>query len=600
MTSRSATANAAAGETGRRNSRIVVIGSANYDLTSYATKLPALGETILGSRFEMSCGGKGANQAVAAAKLGIADTVSMVCKVGSDVFGRELLDNFRASGVRVNERNAVLVGSVPNDGAASATSLHTPTGVASIVVETTSGDNCIIVSPGANSCLTPEAVKSALLETLKEEDHHETSRTMITMVQLEIPYESALQALRTSKQMGAFTILNPAPAPKDGSLLEEFYAYTDILIPNESELRALAREGKSDDEVDVDERAMAARLLRQGIGKAVVVTLGARGAMVVSRGDNDDDEEPGVAMVRAPDDLPCHNVPVVDTVGAGDAFCGALASYLSAGVDLVDAARRACGVAGISVRRRGASYPTYDELPGSLRLDHSDSSTNPPQQPSSPPLGPPKPRITFVTGNPNKLKEVQQILSVPSIPGEGKRNSQPLPFDIVNEALDLPELQGGDPIEIARNKCALAAQQIQGACLTEDTSLCFNALNGMPGPYIKWFLEACGHAGLNGMLAGFEDKSAFAQTLVAFTAGPGCEVHVFEGRTDGVIVPPQGPLDFGWDPIFQPLELGGHRTYAEMSKDEKNCISHRGRSLAKLRDFLLENADEIRTNIATA
>jgi inosine triphosphate pyrophosphatase len=351
---------------------------------------------------------------------------------------------------------------------------------------------------------------------------------------------------------------------------------------------------------------MAARLLRRGVGKAVVVTLGARGAMVVSwppgrrEGHSSGEEPPSVALVQAPDDLPCAGDPVVDTVGAGDAFCGALASYLSAGVDLVDAARRACGVAGMSVRRRGASYPTYDELPPSLRLDHrKQPGAGQSRQPSSPSSDPPKPRITFVTGNLNKLKEVQQILSAPSSV-EGPGASQPLPFDIVNRALDLPELQGGDPVEIARNKCAMAAQAIQGACLTEDTSLCFNALNGMPGPYVKWFLEKCGHGGLNAMLAGFEDKSAVAQTLVAFVAGPGCDVHVFEGRTDGTIVPARGPLDFGWDPIFQPLELGGHRTYAEMSKEEKNSISHRGRSFDKLRNFLLEHADEIKSKMSAA
>ena len=145
--------------------------------------------------------------------------------------------------------------------------------------------------------------------------------------------------------------------------------------------------------------------------------------------------------------------------------------------------------------------------------------------------------MTFVTGNKKKLEEVQRILSVD---GGG------LPFELTNRKLDLPELQGNDPAEIAIEKCKLAAEEIQGPVFTEDTSLCFNALNGMPGVYIKWFLEKCGHDGLNRMVDGFEDRSAYAQTIIAFTTGVGEEVHVFDGRTDGNIVEARGPLDFGW------------------------------------------------------
>eukprot|EP00525_Craspedostauros_australis_P009928 CAMPEP_0198117818 /NCGR_PEP_ID=MMETSP1442-20131203/19364_1 /TAXON_ID= /ORGANISM="Craspedostauros australis, Strain CCMP3328" /LENGTH=210 /DNA_ID=CAMNT_0043775943 /DNA_START=310 /DNA_END=942 /DNA_ORIENTATION=- len=191
------------------------------------------------------------------------------------------------------------------------------------------------------------------------------------------------------------------------------------------------------------------------------------------------------------------------------------------------------------------------------------------------------PTITFVTGNKKKLEEVQQILS----------KGTPLPFAITNQKIDLPELQG-EPLEIAAEKCKLAAERVGGAVLTEDTSLCFNALNGMPGPYIKWFLEKCGHDGLNRMLDGFDDRSAYAQTVVAFSAGPGEEIQVFDGRTNGKIVQPRGPLDFGWDPVFEPDESGG-KTYAEMEKDAKNKISHRGRSLAKVRVYLADNAEAL-------
>lgn len=186
--------------------------------------------------------------------------------------------------------------------------------------------------------------------------------------------------------------------------------------------------------------------------------------------------------------------------------------------------------------------------------------------------------ITFVTGNKKKLEEVQRILSA--------SNNGEFPFLICSRSIDLPELQG-DPLEIAMEKCALAAKEVGGPVITEDTSLCFTALNGLPGPYIKWFLEKCGHDGLNDLIQFTEDKSAYAQTVVGFCLGPGQDVVVFDGRTMGVIVPPRGSLDFGWDPIFQPNESNG-LTYAEMSKAEKDAISHRSRAFGKLRTYLTE------------
>merc|ERR1712151_1111312 len=110
---------------------------------------------------------------------------------------------------------------------------------------------------------------------------------------------------------------------------------------------------------------------------------------------------------------------------------------------------------------------------------------------------------------------------------------------------------------------------------------------------IKWFLEKLGHDGLNKMLAGYEDKSAYAQCIFALSAGPGCEVRVFDGRTEGKIVPARGPTDFGWAPVFEPVE-GSGLTYAEMQKVAKNAISHRGRALEKLRSWLVKNADTFR------
>ena len=141
---------------------------------------------------------------------------------------------------------------------------------------------------------------------------------------------------------------------------------------------------------------------------------------------------------------------------------------------------------------------------------------------------------------------------------------------------------------MAKEKCRLAAEQIKGPVMVEDTSLCFNALGGLPGVYIKWFLEKTGHEGLNNIIAAYEDKSAYAQCVFSFSLGRGHEPMVFVGRTDGKIVPARGPLDFGWDPVFEPD--GFELTYAEMPKDIKNTISHRYRSLDKLRLYLVENA----------
>ncbi len=177
--------------------------------------------------------------------------------------------------------------------------------------------------------------------------------------------------------------------------------------------------------------------------------------------------------------------------------------------------------------------------------------------------------LTFVTGNAKKLEEVIAILG------------STFPHNLAPQKIDLPELQG-EPEEVAREKCKLAATRVQGPVLTEDTSLCFNALGGLPGVYIKWFLEKTGHEGLNNLLASYDDKSAYAQCIIAFSEGPGAEPTLFVGRTAGTIVPARGPKDFGWDPVFQPTEGGGH-TYAEMDKGLKNAISHRARSLALLR-----------------
>ncbi|KAK0512665.1 hypothetical protein JMJ35_004682 [Cladonia borealis] len=175
--------------------------------------------------------------------------------------------------------------------------------------------------------------------------------------------------------------------------------------------------------------------------------------------------------------------------------------------------------------------------------------------------------LNFITGNKNKLAESQAILG--SI------------IPLKSQSLDLAEIQGTIE-EISKDKCRRAADIIGGPVLTEDTCLCFNALKELPGPYIKWFLQALGLEGLNKLLMAYEDKSAQAVCTFAYCEGPGHEVLIFEGRVNGKIVPARGSTTFGWDPIF---EVEGE-TYAEMDKAKKNSLSHRALALTKLKDWL--------------
>nr|CAD2191829.1 unnamed protein product [Meloidogyne enterolobii] len=149
--------------------------------------------------------------------------------------------------------------------------------------------------------------------------------------------------------------------------------------------------------------------------------------------------------------------------------------------------------------------------------------------------------------------------------------------------LDLPEFQG-EPDEIVAKKCEHAVKQIEGPVLVEDTCLCFNAFGGLPGPYIKWFLEKLKPEGLIKLLAGFEDKSGYALCTFAYCKGVNQQIYTFQGRTEGVIVEPRGSRQFGWDPCFMPNGFG--KTFAEMTSEEKNKISHRGKALKKLKEFL--------------
>lgn len=178
--------------------------------------------------------------------------------------------------------------------------------------------------------------------------------------------------------------------------------------------------------------------------------------------------------------------------------------------------------------------------------------------------------ITFVTGNSNKLKEVQAMLTS---------------VMVHSMDLDLPEIQG-EPHEIARYKCKLAVQEVEGPVLVEDTSLCFNALNGLPGPYVKWFYSKLGLTGLQDLLHAYKDKTARALCVFAYCPGPREDIITFQGSVDGSIVPARGDTRFGWDPIFQPHS--SDKTFAEMTEAEKNRVSHRQRALEKVNQFFTQ------------
>ncbi len=158
----------------------------------------------------------------------------------------------------------------------------------------------------------------------------------------------------------------------------------------------------------------------------------------------------------------------------------------------------------------------------------------------------------------------------------------------ISHDLDLPEYQG-EPDEVSTQKCKEAAKFIKGPVLVEDTCLCFNALGGLPGPYVKWFLKKIKPEGLYRLLHGYEDKSAYAMCQFAYHSGQASdEVKLFTGKTHGAIVEPRGPRTFGWDPCFQPD--GFDQTYAEMPKETKNTISHRYRALVELRQHFEDMA----------
>lgn len=295
---------------------VLVVGSANADLTVRVARRPGAGETVHGSDLVESAGGKGANQAAAAARLG--GRVGLLARVGDDAYGEMLLDAQRAAGTDVAH---VIVES------------GTRTGTAMIVVGP-DGDNSIVVSPGANAALTPADVAAA---------RDVIAASAAVSLQLEVPMETVRATAATATETGTRVVLNPSPTPD--SLDPELLAAADPLVVNEHEAQQLAgrAEGTPED---------WARALREQGARSVVVTLGGDGALVVD-GEGGTGRVPGV------------KVEAVDTTGAGDAFTGALATRLARGASLTDAARFAVRVGAAAVTKPGAqpSYPTLDELP---------------------------------------------------------------------------------------------------------------------------------------------------------------------------------------------------------------------------------------------
>lgn len=296
---------------------IVVVGSANTDFTVQVDRLPRPGETVTGGEFRVSFGGKGANQAMAARSAGA--EVALLAKIGTDYHGRRLFRHLVESGFPT-------AGLLRDEQA--------PAGVALIAVDR-KGRNQIVVASGSNRAFGVPDLRS--LEGL-------LSGASLLLCQLEIPMEVVADALRAARRRSVTTLLNPAPA---AALPEELLAEVDILIPNEVEAEALAGvpvRGRSDAET-------AASILHRKGCPTIIITLGERGALLSRNG-----------RCRH---LPAFEVKPVDSVAAGDAFCGALAAGLAEGQELADAVRFAGAAGALCTTRRGAQ----EALPSRREID---------------------------------------------------------------------------------------------------------------------------------------------------------------------------------------------------------------------------------------
>ena len=301
-------------------SPIIVFGSINMDLVVYSDKQPAKGETILGNSFETFQGGKGANQAVAVAKLGL--PVSLIGKVGNDVFGDELLENLNRETVDTS-----MV--VRHEG---------PSGVAFIYVFEETSENHIIVISGSN-----KEVKSNQISD------KELSTSDVLISQLEVPPSEIEDLFIRAKNSGTYRMLNTAPAMEiSKTLIRE----TDLLVMNESELENLSE--RSVDKENIDSIAEAINVLNLKTTQSITVTLGSKGVYVYTN--------------QKGDFIDGHKIEAVDTTGSGDCFIGALATHYLKSNDLLDSVNFANKAAALSVTKRGASasMPTLEEVVNSL------------------------------------------------------------------------------------------------------------------------------------------------------------------------------------------------------------------------------------------
>lgn len=288
--------------------KIVVLGSCNTDMVIKSDKLPVPGETVLGGTFMMNPGGKGANQAVAASRLG--GDVTFITKIGDDVFGRQSVDLYKEEKI-----NTDYIFLDPTN----------PSGIALITVDA-NGENCIVVASGANKTLTPtdvESVKDVLLEA------------DILLMQLEIPIETVEYAAKIANENGVKVILNPAPAPTQ-ALSDELLKNLHIIIPNKREAEMIS----SMDVSGWDSAQKAADAISSKGVDIVIITLGSLGALLKEKD----------RYTR----VPAYEVKTVDTTAAGDTFCGALATALSEGKRLEDSIRFANKCSSMTVTKMGA------------------------------------------------------------------------------------------------------------------------------------------------------------------------------------------------------------------------------------------------------
>ena len=296
--------------------RIAVVGSYATGLTMKVPRIPGAGETLLGSGYRVDFGGKGSNQAVGCARLGA--HVNFVARIGNDAFGDMALGLYHDEGIDV----------------AHVKKSAAPTGVGFIVVEASTGQNAIVLDPGANELLT--AADLSVAETALQS-------ASVVLTQLEIPVEAAASAMEHGRKANAITILNPAPVRP---LSAEILRLVDVLTPNEKEARVLA--GRPPD-VPVDPSLVAQELIGRGV-RQVVMTLGEKGALLIS--------------ASAQKHFPAIQVRAVDTTGAGDAFNAGLATALAHADSLEDAVEFAMVTGAMAVTREGVipSLPRRDEV----------------------------------------------------------------------------------------------------------------------------------------------------------------------------------------------------------------------------------------------